>query len=308
MQIYNYAADYFSAMPDVASWDELQSLFHQAVSRKPNHWLMPIRACRAVGGLQEQAIPAVVAIGCAHVGILLVDDMLDGDPRGDYHRIGMPAASNMSCAFQAAALQAVSQCVQDPSLRLVALSSFNEMYLSTAFGQFLDVKTPADEDAYWQTTQAKSSPFFGVALQVGALAGGAALETAEQLKTIGGLYGEMIQIHDDLHDTMEIPANPDWIQGRSPLPIIFAQVVEHPDQARFMELYRNISDDGALQEAQEILIRCGGISYCVDQLIRRHKKAQRILNATPLVQREVVASLLDEVIAPIQKLLEQCNS
>ena len=303
MDLFSQIVHDFSVLPCVESWNEAQKIFQHAASRKPDHWLMPIRACEAVGGSQEQAVPPMLAIACAHVGILLVDDMLDDDPRGDYHRIGMPAASNMACAFQAAALQSIARCAQEPSARLVALTSFNEMFLSTAFGQFLDVQAPADEAAYWRTTQTKSSPFFGAALQVGALAGGGTLETAERLKKLGRLYGEMIQVHDDMHDAMETPANPDWVQGRSPLPILFASLVEHPEQARFLELNRHIAEPSALQEAQEILIRCGAISYCADQLMQKHQAAEEILNAVSLVRREAIASLLDEVIAPVKKLL-----
>jgi len=308
MDMFDQIVNFFPMIPHIGEWQEAQNMFRHAASRKPDHWLMPVRACEAVGGSQEQAVPAVLAIACAHISILLVDDMLDDDPRGEYRRIGMPASSNMACAFQAAALQALAQCVKEPSARLAALTSFNEMFLSTAFGQFLDVQSPADEAAYWRTTQTKSSPFFGAALQAGALAGGGSLDAAERLKELGCLYGEMIQVHDDMHDTMETPANPDWSQGRSPLPILFAQLVDHPDRARFMELHKNISDEGALQEAQEILIRCGAVSYCVDQLIRRHEKAQGILNAISLVRRDAIASLLDEVIAPVQRLLESCEA
>jgi hypothetical protein len=60
----------------------------------------------------------------------------------------------------------------------------------------------------------------------------------------------------------------------------------------------------ALQEAQEILIRCGAVSYCVDQLIRRHQAAQDILNKTPLANKEAVDSLIEDVIAPVWKLFE----
>jgi geranylgeranyl pyrophosphate synthase len=248
----------------------------------------------------------MLAVGCAHVGILLVDDMLDADPRGDYHRVGMPASSNMACAFQAAVLYAIGQRSQDPISKLVTLNSFNEMFLSTAFGQFLDAsaEAPADESAYWRVIQTKSSPFFGAALQVGALAGGGTLKTAEQLKRLGCIYGQMIQIHDDMHDSMEIPANPDWVQGRSPLPILFASLVNHPERKRFLALNRNIAEPAALQEAQEILIRCGAISYCADQLLRKHRAAQEILDGISLVDYAPISSLLDEVIAPVHKLLE----
>ena len=304
MDLFTQVIREFSALPCVGSWDEALTIFRYAASGKPDHWLIPIRACEAVGGSPEQAIQAIVAVGCAHVGILLVDDMLDDDPRGEYRRLGMPAASNISCAFQAAALHAVSKCAQDQSSKLVALKSFNEMFLFTALGQFLDVQTPADESTYWRITETKSSPFFGAALQIGALAGGGTLETAEQLKRLGYLYGEMIQIHDDMHDSMETPANPDWVQGRSTLPILFASLVEHPDQACFLELNRHIAEPDALQKAQEILIRCGAISYCADQIIQKHQAAKQILSNISLADHTHIASLLDEVIAPVHRLLK----
>jgi len=308
MEIFSQVSEEFSTFPCIGLWKEAQILFQQAAARRPEHWLIPVRACESVGGSPDQAIAAMVAIGCAHVGILLVDDMLDGDPRGDFHRIGMPAAANLACAFQAAALHAISQCTQNQAAKLVALNRFNEMFLRTAFGQFLDAQAPADESAYWTVTQTKSSPFFGAALQMGALAGGATLGTAEQLRELGCLYGEMIQIHDDMHDSMESPANPDWIQGRSPLPILFASLVQHPEQKRFLELRQNINEIPALQEAQEILIHSGAISYCADQLIQKFETAQILLNDIPLLNPIPVSLLLDALITPVYKLLEATES
>lgn len=279
-------------------------MFQAAASRKPDHWLVPVSACQAVGGSAEQAVPAVLAVGCAHLGILLVDDMLDEDPRGDYHHLGMPAAANLACFFQAAALQAANQCTSDPVSQSAAMTGFNRMFLSTPFGQYLDVQAPGTESGYWEVARAKSSPFFGAALQLGALAGGASAELVEGFKELGCLYGEMIQVHDDMHDSMETPANPDWLQGRSPLPVLFASVVQHPEQKRFLDLKKRVSHPEALQEAQEILIRCGAISYCADQLIRKYEMGKKILRSIPLSDETPIASLLDEVIAPVQKLLE----
>lgn len=303
MDSFTQAIRDFTHLPHIGTWIEAKQLFEIAASRKPAHWLIPVRACESVGGAQDRAIPAVVAVGCAHVGILLVDDMLDDDPRGDYHRLGMPAVSNLSCFFQAAALHVISRSTKDPVSQLTAVNSLNDMFLSTAFGQYLDVRAPASDAGYWEVTKTKSSPFFGAALELGALAGGASLEVAEQLKGLGRLYGEMIQIHDDMHDSMETPANADWLQGRSPLPILFASLVHHPDQLQFMDLKKQVHSTDALQEAQEILIRCGAISYCADQLIDRHQKALEMLNHIPLVDHKPISTLFDQIIAPVDNLL-----
>jgi hypothetical protein len=84
----------------------------------------------------------------------------------------------------------------------------------------------------------------------------------------------------------------------------FALTVEHPDRVIFLKLYQNISSENALQEAQEILIKCGAVSYCVDQLLRRHQTAQDILNKTPLPNKGTVAFLIEAVIAPVWKLFK----
>ena len=307
MDIFSQIVRAFSAFPCMESWEEAQTIFQQAASRKPDHWLLPTRACTAVGGKPAQSTFAVLAAACAHISILLVDDMLDADPRGDHHRLGMPAASNMACAFQSAALHSAARCTQEHDARSIVLGGFNEMFLFTAFGQFLDTRSSADESAYWQIAKTKSSPFFGAALQVGALAGGGTLKTAGQLKELGCLYGEMIQIHDDMHDAMEIPANPDWLQTRSPLPILFASLVDHPERERFLALKENITDRIALEEAQEILIRCGAISYCADQIVQKHHTAKGLLRDIPLEDHAPISSLLDGIIAPVHKLLDACS-
>jgi geranylgeranyl pyrophosphate synthase len=103
---------------------------------------------------------------------------------------------------------------------------------------------------------------------------------------------------------MAVPANPDWLQKRKPLPILFALTVDHPDRARFTEIYDDISTGSSLQEAQEILIRCGAVSYCVDQLLHRYRKAQDILEDSSLANQEAVSSLLEAVIEPVYRLFE----
>lgn len=304
MDTYQQISDSCQRIPGFNNWDEIRTLFREIASGWPYPWSLPILACEAVGGTPDQAIATALAIACSHVSIILVDDMLDSDASGEYRRLGMHSTANMASAFQAAALEGIILDDMETNAKLSIPSCLNNMLPTTAFGQYLDTQPHTDEKMYWQNVKTKSSLFFSSALQIGALVGGSTSRMAQRLGKLGGIYGEMIQIHDDLNDVMAIPANPDWTQGRSPLLILFARLVEHPERARFLELCKNISDEGDLEEAQNILSQCGAVSYCVDQLLGRHEKGREILAHTSLVQRKKLENLFEEVIAPVQKLFQ----
>ncbi len=304
MDIYQSSVDYLLDLPTFDSWRELESILRRSASMRPRDWQLPMIACQAVGAPPAKIIPASAALACAQLSIILVDDMLDEDPRGEYLRIGSGRAANFAAAFQAAGVEALLRSPASIKVSQEAVYSLTRMMWKTALGQDLDVQNPTDEESYWRVVENKSTPFFGCAFYLGALLGEAKISTARDLENFGKLYGEMIQIHDDLNDSLASPANPDWLQGRKPLPILFAHLVEHPERARFTELCQTISTEKALEEAQEILIRCGAVSYCVDQLLRRHQAAQGILNEIPLPNKGTVASLMETVIAPVWKLFE----
>ena len=302
MDTYQSSVDYLFTFPIFDSWHEMGNILRHAASNRPRDWELPVIACQAVSGPHQKAIPASASLACAQISIILVDDMLDKEPGGEYHRIGNGRAANLAVAFQAAGVAALMKSGASIKVRDEALKSLNQMMLATASGQELDIQNPADETSYWQVVENKSAPFYGCAFHLGALFGDATEAAANGLKRLGELYGEMIQIHDDLNDTMAVPANPDWLQGRKPLPILFAQTVEHPDRERFMQLHQNVANGDALREAQDILIRCGAVSYCVDQLLRRYQAAQNTLDKIPLPNKEIVDSVIEAVIAPVHRL------
>ena len=307
MELYQTVLEVLSELPELRNWPEMIDLAQRAAAHQSPDWKLPVIACQAVGGEPAQALPAVAAIACAQCSIILVDDLLDQDPRGEYHRLGAAAAANLAIAFQAAGLQALARSAAQPEARLAALSSLNQMLLATAWGQYLDSRNPADELAYWQLVSAKSSPFFAAALQIGALLGGAAPATASDLWQIGAMYGEIIQLHDDLGDTMATPASPDWLQGRSPLPVLFARLVDHPQRQRFLELQPRVEDPSSLAEAQMILVRCGAVSYCIDQIVARSQQASAHLDALALTDPASLQALLDDLVRPVEELFQSLD-
>jgi len=133
----------------------------------------------------------------------------------------------------------------------------------------------------------------------------AALRISAQLRGLGMLFGEMIQIHDDILDTLETPATPDWTQGRLSLPILYARTADHPDRERFLSLQSRIEDQDALREAQQILVRCGAISYCAYQLIERHRHARKLLQELRLANPTPMNALWKQQLQPLLHLLKE---
>lgn len=304
MDIYKQTLDYLFTLNHFAEWPELRQLTQKAADNRPSSWQLPLYSCLAVGGYPEQALPGVAALACAHLSIIMIDDLLDADPRGVHHQLGTPQTANLAAALQAASLEALTQVAQQNNDHTL-LSSFNNMLLSTTYGQHLDIYNPADEVTYWRVVQTKSAPFFREALYIGASLGQATKPVIQQIGQLGALYGEMIQINDDIHDTLEVPANPDWTLGRYPLPLLYAHIVAYPDKDRFTQLRQAVTTNtAALNEAQLILLRSGAISYAVAELLNRHKRAQTLLNEINLVERTYLEQLFEGMIQPVYALLE----
>lgn len=308
MELYDATWDYLTAMPTVQEWPELQALLHRMVRNKPPHWWMSARACMATGGTLEQALPAVVALGSLFLNIVLIDDILDKDPKGQHNILGVGPVANMASALQAVAFEAITRSPLPTATQSSVMLHLNRMMLQTTFGQYLDSQNPCDEESYWRVTRTKSSPYFATSFLVGALMGNSTEEVASQLGEMGALYGEMVQINDDLNDVLAVPANADWLQGRYPLPILFATLVPHPERERFISLRALVNEEWALQEAQDILIRSGAISYGIDQLLRRAQQVNELLDRTPIVERAIIEQMVNGMLAPVTNLLAQLNA
>lgn len=301
MELYQEAITRLENQPQVQEWPEMAASLHRAGQRVPISCLLPRLTCQAFGGEEQLALPGIAAMTAAQISILLVDDMLDKDPRGEYHQIGAGRAANLAIAFASLAVGVLQDAGAPRQPNLAAQAMLN-MLSTVARGQDLDVQNHASEAAYWRVTHAKSAGYFGTAFYLGALHAGADPKEAEKLEQVGETYGEMMQIHDDLNDCLADEVGPDWLQGRYSLPILFAAIVDHPQRSRFLDLRRHISAPGALVEVQSILVECGAISYCVNELIQRHESARRQLASIRLKREEELTALLDEVMEPVESL------
>ena len=303
------ALEYLSMLQPIEAWAELEERLNEATAHNSPIWELPIVGAKALGEFEEQSlIPAVALLACLQLSIMNVDDLLDEDPRGVHHKYGIGASANMAAGYQSLGLQAIFESSLPTETKLEVVRSANRMMYQTAYGQYLDANSPQTEEGYWEIVRTKSSPFYSLTLEIGGLCAGGTLLEAEKLKHTGELYGEMIQIHDDLRDVMDTPANPDWLQERYPLPILFATLVKHPDRERFIELRARITEEEALKEAQTILIRCGALSYCMEQLVKRYEKSIKLVEESGFANPRVLEELFFNLVEPLVKMLDEIGA
>jgi geranylgeranyl pyrophosphate synthase len=293
------------AVSGIAAWPQMLRLTERVVHRDAlSVWDYPIAACQAVGGEGREALPGAAAVFCSLISIHLVDDMLDDDPKGDYHRMGAGRAANLALAFQAAGHLLLEAPEIPPAVRTDLHATFARMSLGTAFGQDMDSQELRSEEEYWRTVEAKTPPLFGAAFRLGALLGDAPPAAAESLEAFGAVLGRLVQVSDDLSDALETPARADWGRRSNNLPILYAMTADHPLRERFLDLSTRSDDPEALAEAQKILIRSGAVSYCTFKMIELSQEARETLARASLRDSAPVERILAAHLRPLHKLLE----
>ncbi|GJM39897.1 MAG: hypothetical protein DHS20C20_01790 [Ardenticatenaceae bacterium] len=292
----------FLQQPEVVAWPAMQDVWHH-YAQNSNSWHLPELTCQAVGGDVQLVVPLITAFSCCYISIVLVDDILDDDPKGLYHQMGAGVAANLALAFQAVSYRIVQGMTGTAVTAMLAEMVY--LNLKTAQGQHLDVQQELSEAHYWETVAAKSMPFYGAGFYLGALGGGADTAVAHQLRHFGNLVGKLIQISDDLADVYQTPACPDWQRSGGNLAILYARLADHPDKAKFEGLLPKIHEPAALEEAQQILLRSGAASYCVYQLLQVAQEARTVLDACDLVHPRLLQQFLAERISHLFELLEE---
>lgn len=297
------------SLPEIAAWPAMADIVRagRAGGNSIPCWEYPLLACRAVGGEDERALPGMTATACLLNGIHLVDDLLDEDPKGQHHKIGIGHAANIALAFQAAAYRVLEEVDLPPETLAEAQKSITRACLGTACGQNMDA-SPLEgdpEEAYWRVTSAKTPPLFGTAFFLGALLGGAELQIAFGIEALAGSIGRVIQVGDDMTDALETPAKPDWKTRWNNLAILYALVAEHEEKERFQNLLERVDDPQILDEAQEILVRCGAISYGTYQVIQNYQQGTQDLVALALPHPEELGRLLESLVNPARNLFKR---
>jgi hypothetical protein len=300
--MYSKINTYLQEDEFVNPWPELMDFIISIINEKPKHILMPGVIAAAYGGNEASQVGANSVITLLYAAIIAVDSILDGDEFGPVAGFSSGELANMSLGLAGWAVRVLDR-LDAARGKSEASDIFSRLLYQVSLGQALDSGNPETEDAYWELARMKSGSFFSGAFTLGGLAGGASAADQTRLAALGQVYGVMLQIHDDLRDALETPANPDWLNGRYTLPILYAHLVDHPERARFDAIRPKVADEAFLVEAQEILVRSGALSYGFYQIQELYDQAMLELEDLSLADDQVIHKMFNELQHPVEKIL-----
>lgn len=288
-------------------WGDLSEIVDRFVATKTIDWWLPVSACQSLDRSPELAIPASAAVLASQAAIIIVDDILDEDPKGIHREIGVGKAANLALALESLAFECLMESPASARAKHSAIRSLSDMFSITSFGQAQDVGQISSEVEYWSMIRNKSTPFYGTALQLGALLAEGTDEVAESFHELGVIVGEIVQLHDDLFDAFETPAKPDWRRQSNNLLILYALTVEHEEREEFLDILSDVSAAKSLKRLQEILLSSGAVSYCIYHLNGRHERCRQLIDRMELPNTQPMQDLVESQVGPMRSILNEAG-
>ncbi len=169
--------------------------------------LLCLIASEMFGGTKEEGFWPAVAVEFFHNFTLMHDDIMDEAPlrrgRETVHlKYGLPSAILSGDVMLVKSYQFLEKCPLE--IQPALYRHFSQVAVDVCEGQQMDMNfetmNEVQVEDYIQMITLKTSVLLGCSLRLGALAGGASAEQAEQLYEYGKNAGIAFQLKDDLLD------------------------------------------------------------------------------------------------------------
>lgn len=282
-------------------WPFLVELWHEATSTQRASWYLPEMVAMSFLEECDEEVSSklAAALGMAQLAIKLTDDLLDAEPGGVQEQVSAGEVANLSNVFQGGStLLAVSAFPMNEYSRLTA-STLAALAAETAQGQHLDVGEAMTEEAYWTAVKWKSTPFYKHAFGLGALLAkyhGVATDI-HLVTSLGALFGEIVQVIDDLSDIMAETVAGDWWRSNNLL-VLFAEMTD--ENGRFAQLKEQVQQGINLGQAQQYLIDCGAVAYCEHVVEAKYSQALEIMGALGVGEKRPLRELFEQHVVAVR--------
>ena len=275
--------------------------------------VMAMITCEMVGGDSVKAISFAAALETIHNFTLVHDDVMDDDDLRHgvdaCHTVyGLSTAILAGDTLFAYAFEMITDCDIDDYVKADLVKNVAYVVRKIAEGQQMDINFEEEEtvDAkeYLEMIRLKTSILFGAAAYGGAKIGGTSEEEARELEMMATNVGLGFQIWDDYLDataTEEIlgkPSGSDIRQGKRTLLVIEAlNQANDIDRKRLIEILDSKNTDEEIEEAVEIMDRCGALEECHKQANGYLEGARKTLSNYPESEaRQLFEELLEYMV------------
>ena len=266
---------------------------------------------RALGGKEEEALPAGAAVELLHNFTLVHDDIMDRDEmrRGvpTVHVLyGEPLAILAGDLLYAKAYEALLNTNKSPDLVKKMAEYLTWASITVAEGQAMDMmfeeRWDVTEEEYLKMVAKKTGALFGACGAIGALVAEKP-EYAEKMKEFGIILGEAFQIKDDILSLVgdeKVTGKPkynDLREGKKTLLVIRALRSLPPEEAKYLKevLSKEEKDFEELERAADLIKKSGALDYALKVAEELESKARKILSEVEFVDEEAV-ELINELL------------
>ncbi|MET3986043.1 family 2 encapsulin nanocompartment cargo protein polyprenyl transferase [Streptomyces sp. PvR034] len=254
-----------------------------------------LASARALGGHEDDAVPAAIAVELAHNFTLLHDDVIDEDVRRRgrataWSVFGVPEAIISGDAMMALALQQLAEDPHPASGR--ASARLSACVIELCGGQQADIGFERRErvslDECLSMAMAKTGALLGCACALGALYAGAGPEEVDAMDAFGREAGLAFQLIDDLigiwgdPEHTGKPAGADLRARKKSLPVVAALTSGTAAGAELAALYAGPMEGADVRRAADAVERAGGRDWAQAHAADRMGRAvQQLARAVP---------------------------
>jgi geranylgeranyl diphosphate synthase type I len=275
--------------------------------------VMALITCEMVGGDSEKAIPFATALETIHNFTLVHDDVMDDDDlrhgvEACHTVYGLSTAILAGDTLFAYAFEMITDCDIEDGIKADLVKNVAYVVRKIAEGQQMDMNFEEEETVnakeYLEMIRLKTSILFGAAAYGGAKIGGTSEKEARILEEMATNVGLGFQIWDDYLDATtseEIlgkPSGSDIRQGKRTLLVIEAlNRADESDRKKLIEILDSNNTDKEIEEAVNIMDKCGSLEECHKQAKGYLEGARKTLSNYPQSEaRELFEELLEYMV------------